>query len=163
MILYFRRKEYCWGDTFYVYDENNQRKYRVDSGIVLWNRKFEIRDMNKKVLVTIKNEPKSLLKKKFYVKANGQEGVAVTREISIVPKYIIEGVDWQLRGVMQHEYELLSDGQEVLSMHVEQTRWGEYAVLRISDSVDELLALGVAMTISYVLHAGEDGNHTHYA
>lgn len=67
MVLTFKEEKYAWGDTFFSYDENNERKYRVKSGTILLSKKFEIYDLNKKLLVTIKNDPKSLLKKKFEI------------------------------------------------------------------------------------------------
>lgn len=156
MILQFKEEQYGWGDTFYILDENNQRKYRVSSSQILWNKKFEIRDMDKNVLVTIKNEPKSLLKKKFYIFIGDRKKAAITKEISLIPKFTIEGLDWQMRGVMQHEYEMLSKGQEVLSFHIESTKWGERPVLNITDSSKELLALAVVLTISYITNIKEN-------
>ena len=67
MVLTFKEEKYAWGDTFFSYDENNERKYRVKSGTILLSKKFEIYDLNKNLLVTIKNDPKSLLKKKFEI------------------------------------------------------------------------------------------------
>ena len=155
MILQFKEKEYGWGDAFYVLDEDNQRKYRVKSSVLLWNKKFEIRDMDKNVLVTIKNEPKSLLKKKFYIFLGDEKAAAITKEISLVPKYTIEGLDWQMRGVMLHEYEMLHSSQEVLSFHTDVTQWGHRPVLKIADPANELLALAVVITITYAANARE--------
>ena len=160
MSLQFKEQEYNWGDKFYVMDENNQRKYRVKSSIMLWSRKWEICDLDKNVLVVIKNEPKSLLKKKYYIIINDQEVAAITKEISLIPKYTIEGLDWQMHGVMLHEYEMLKNGQQVLSFHTDSTGWGFRSVLNVTDPADELLALAVVMTISYVMTAKEGGNST---
>ena len=160
MILYIKEDQYCWGDDFFVLDENNQRKYHVTTGTVLWNRKFEIRDLNKNVLATIKNEPKSPVKKKFYVFIGDKKVASITKEISLIPKFTIEGLDWKMRGVMLHEYEMLSGGQEVLSFHRTNTRWGQLPTLKINDPANELLALAVVMAISYAYNAGEDGQST---
>lgn len=163
MILYFKEEAYGWGDSFFILDEDNQRKYRVNSSVLLWNKKFEIRDMDKNVLVTIKNEPKSLLKKKFYIFMGDKKIAAITKEVSLIPKYTIEGLDWQMHGVMLHEYEMLQGGQEVLSFHTDQTPWGHRPILKITNPADELLALAVVMTISYVMNARENSepNTTH--
>lgn len=160
--LHFKEVQYNWGDKFYILDDNNQRKYRVKSSVVLWNRKWEICDLDKNVLVVIKNAPKSLMKKKYYISINDQEMASITKEISPIPKYTIEGLNWQMRGVMLHEYEMLANGQEVLSFHVEPTNWGSRPVLKITNHTDELLALAVVMTISYVMNAREDGTSTNH-
>ena len=162
MILQFQHQQYAWGDTFYVMDEDNKKKYQVRSSVLLWNKKFEIRDMDKNVLVTIKNEPKSLVKKKFYIFLGDQKVATITKEISLTARFTIEGLDWQMRGVMLHSYEMLENGREVLSMNSEYTKWGEQTVLRIADPANELLALAVAMTITYVTNAREDGESTHH-
>lgn len=162
MNLHFKENHYNWGDTFYILDDNNQRKYWVKSSILLWNKKWEICDLDKNVLVSIKSEPKSLLKKKYYIFVNEQKAAAITKEISPIPKYTIEGLDWQMHGVMLYEYEMLKNGQEVLSFHREVTRWGDRPVLKVANSVNELLALAVVTTISYVMNAKEDGTPTNH-
>lgn len=160
--LQFKKKEYNWGDTFYILDDNNQRKYWAKSSVLLWNRKWEICDLDKNQLVVIKNEPKSLLKKKYYISINGEDVVSITKELSPIPKFTMEGLDWQMHGVMIHEYEMLKNEEEVLSFHVESTGWGFRPVLKITNDADELLALAVVMTISYVMNAGEDGKSTNH-
>lgn len=162
MVLHFKKKKYNWGDTFYIYDDNDQRQYRVNSSVFLWNRKFEICDLDKNVLVAIKNKPKSLLKKKFHIIINEEKVASITKEISLSPKYTFEGLDWQMHGVMLHEYEMLCDGQEMLSFHTEVTNWGDRPVLKVSGSANALLALAVVLTISYVMHAEESTTSTNH-
>ena len=86
MILQFKEKHYNWGDKFYIYDEAGNKKFRVQNSIVLWNRKWEIMDLDKNVLVTIKQEPRSLVKKKFYIIINDQPVVTIMKELSLLPK-----------------------------------------------------------------------------
>ena len=162
MILQFQREQYAWGDTFYVLDENNKRKYWVRSSVFLWNRKFEIHDLDKNLLVTIKNEPKSLLKKKYYIFLGDEQAAAITQELSIIPKFTFEGLDWQMRGVMRHDYDMLQGSRTVLSFHQNVTAWSERPVLTVADPKEELLALAVVMTITYAMNAKEDGNSTNY-
>lgn len=162
MILQFIEEAYGWGDSFFVLDGNNQRKYRVGSSLVLWNKKFEIRDMDKNVLATIKNEPKSLLKKKFYIFLGDEKVAAITKEISLIPKYTIEGLDWQMHGVMRHAYEMLQNGREVLSFNIEETQWGQRPVLKIANPAQELLALAVVLTISYAANVKETEGPTEH-
>lgn len=162
MNLHFKEEQYSWGDSFYILDDNNQRKYRVKSSVMLWNRKWEIQDLDKNVLVVIKNEPKSLMKKKCHIFMNEQKVATITKEVSLVPKFTIEGLDWQMRGVMLHEYDMLQNGLEVLSFHNESTSWGRRPVLKVAGHVNELLALAVVMTISYVMNAKDDGSSTNH-
>ena len=130
----------------------------MKASALLWNRKFVIYDLEKNVLATIKQEPKSLLKKKFYVYIGDQQKAAITKEISVLPKFTIEGLDWQLHGAMRLEYEMLQNGLEVFSLHEEHTPWGRRPVLNIKYPEDELLALAVSMTISYAMFVRDEDN-----
>ena len=154
MELQFKERKYNWGDTFFIYDETNQKAFEVKSSILLWNKKFEIMDLDKNVLVTIKNDPKSLIKKKFVILINGEQVATITKEISIPPKYTFEGLDWKKEGVMLHEYELRQQGQTVVSMTEDMRPWGRRQILTINDSIQSLLGLAVAFTLSYVMEAG---------
>ena len=162
MSLQFKEERYNWGDQFYILDDDNQRKYRVNSSILLWNKKWVVRDMDKNVLITIKNEPRSLLKKKYHIYIGDEKAASITKELSLLPKYTFEGLDWEMRGVMLHEYDMLKAGEEVLSFHTESTGWGHRPVLKVADDENELLALAVVMTISYVMNAREGGTSTHH-
>ena len=152
-MLYIKKKRYNWGDKFFVMDENDEKKYQVTSSVLLWNKKVEIRDMDKNLLVTLKNDPKSLLKKKFFIFISGEQKAAITKEMSMVPKWTMEGLDWEMRGVMLHSYEMLKGGQTVLSFQEEGSLRPE---LNYANPADELLALAVVLTISYAMNM-DDG------
>ena len=152
-MLYIKERRYNWGDKFFVMDENDRKKYQVTSSVLLWNKKVEIRDMDKNLLVTLKNDPKSLLKKKFFIFISGEQEAAITKEMSMVPKWTMEGLDWEMRGVMLHSYEMLKGGQTVLSFQEEGSLRHE---LNYANPADELLALAVVLTISYAMNM-DDG------
>ena len=155
MILQFKEKHYNWGDRFYIYDEAGNKKYRVKNSIVLWNRKWEILDLDKNVLVTIKQEPRSLVKKKFYVMINDQPVVTIMKELSLIPKFYIEGVSWELKGYMPLEHDMMQGSEVVYSLHDEGCRWCSGPTLKIADFVDPMITLGVALTIGYIFNAQE--------
>lgn len=160
--VHFKRDQYNWGDSFYLYDEFGTRKYRVKSSVLLWNRKFVIYDLDKNVLVEIKNEPKSLLKKKFYIMIGGQQVTAITKEIAFPPKYTMEGLNWQFEGFMRHDFRITENGTAVMAVTEESTSWGRHPVLTFSDAVDELTAVAVAMTIGYVVYAEDCEKSANY-
>ena len=162
MKLQFKEDRYGWGDTFYIYDDQNQKKFKVSSSVFLLSKKVEIKDMNKKLVVTIKSEPKSLLKKKFYVVIDGKQVAAITKEVSLIPKFTFEGIDWTMNGLMLREYDMLCDGLPVFTMHEEHTPWGERPVLNISEGVDPALALGVCMAVTYVTNMSDSEGSTHH-
>ena len=152
-MLYFKEGRYNWGDRFFVMDETGEKKYRVKSSVLLWKKKFEICDMDKNVLVTIQKDPKSLLKQKFFLFLGEEQRASNTKEISLIPKYTFEGLDWEMKGVMLHSYEMTSGAEAVLSFRQESLH---RFVLDVAKASDELLALAVVMTITYVMNAGSD-------
>lgn len=162
MTLLFKDQPYAWGDSFYIMDENHQRKYHAVSKIALWNRHWEIRDLDKNVLAVIKKDPKSLAKKKYHILINDRNAATITKEISLLPKYTIENLNWEMQGLMLHNYKMLKDGEEVLSLNEEVTKWGICTVLNITHPSDELLALAVVMTITYALNAPDSETATDY-
>lgn len=109
--------------------------------------------MDKNVLVTIQKDPKSLLKQKFFLFLGEEQRASITKEISMIPKYTFEGLDWEMKGVMLHSYEMTSGAEAVLSFRQESLH---RFVLDVAKASDELLALAVVMTITYVMNAGSD-------
>jgi uncharacterized protein YxjI len=152
MEFQFKEEAYGWGDRFYIYNDNNERVYRAKSSVMLLSKKMVIQDLDKNEVLTIKNEPKSLLKPKFYIVKDGRTVATVTKELSLVPKIIIEGIDWKMRGLMFTEYDMLQGEQEAFSMHQESTGWGFRPCLKIAPFADPITALGVAMTITYLFN-----------
>ena len=65
MILQFKSTKYAWGNDFHILDEDGNRKFKVRSSTLLWGKKLEVFDLEKNHLITIKKDPKSLVKKKF--------------------------------------------------------------------------------------------------
>ena len=155
MVLQFKERNYNWGDTFFIYDEVGNKQYKVRNSILLWNRKWEILDLNKNVLVTIKQEPRSLVKKKFYVMIGDQPVVTITKELSLIPKFFIEGVSWEVRGYMPNEHDMMQGSEVVYSLHDENCRWCSGPTLRMADFVDPMVTLGVALTMGYIFTAQE--------
>ena len=162
MLLQFKRDHYNWGDSFFIYDESGNKKFKVKNSILLWNRKWEILDLNKNVLVTIKQEPRSLVKKKFYVMIGDQPVVTIMRELSLVPKFYIEGVSWEVNGFMPTEHDMMQGSQLVYSLHYEGGSWCSGPTLKIADFVDPMITLGVALTIGFIFHAEEGKGGTDY-
>ena len=156
-MIYIKKEQYGWGAKFFVYEDDGSKKYMVKGSVLLWNKKLEVRDMDKELLFTIKADPKSLLnplKKKFDILFQDGRTVSVTRAMGLVPKYTIEGLDWQMKGVMTHAYDLVKDGEEVVSFH----KGSPYYELSCADSADELTALAMVLTISYAMNMDEGGN-----
>ena len=77
----------------------------------------------------------------------------------MIPKFIFEGLDWTMHGVMRESYELLRNGQKILNVRRESTGSGERTMFRITDPSQELLTLAAGMTLTYVFTLREGGNY----
>ena len=155
-MIYIKNAQYAWGDKFFVYEEDGTKKYMVKGSVLLWNKKLEVRDMDKNLLFTIKADPKTLinpLKKKFDIQFEDGREVSVTRAMGLVPKYTVEGLDWQMKGVMTHEYDLVRAGEQMVNFHDGRL----YYELRCEKAADELTALAMVLTISYAMNMNEGG------
>ena len=158
-MIYIKNAQYAWGDKFFVYEEDGTKKYMVKGSVLLWNKKLEVQDMDKNLLFTIKADPKSLinlLKKKFDIHFEDGREVSVTRAVGLPPKFTIEGLDWQMHGVMTHEYDLVRAGEPVVNFHDGPL----YYELRCANAADELTALAMVLTISYAMNMNEGGSNT---
>lgn len=159
MMLYINKDRLSWGKTFYVLGEDDRKKYRVEPSIFLMKKKFVVKDMNKKTLFTIQSDPMSLLKKKFHIIIDGEKKVTFSRELSLFPKYDIEGINWSMANMDTEGYDMVSGDKTVLSFRESHsTRHWTRNELTFDDPADELLALAVILTISYAMQMGDDAN-----
>ena len=163
MVLQFKRDKYNWGDSFYIYDETGNKQFKVKNSILLWNRIWEIQDLDRNVLITIKHEPKSIVKKKFYIMLGDQPVVTITKELSLIPKFFIEGVSWEVKGVMPTEHDMMQGSEIIYSLHDENCRRCQGPTLRIADFVDPMITLAVALTMGFIFNAEEGKGGTNYS
>jgi uncharacterized protein YxjI len=151
MNLYIKQEIFTFKDRFYVKDENGKDIYSVEGEIFSWGKRLHI--------YNAKNEEVALLKQKlwsfkptFEVYIENEKEAVVVKEISLTPKYSIQGPDWEVKGdFWAHNYEILDGEEFVVKISKKWFSWGDTYELDIKDSSNEILALAVVLSIDAVL------------
>lgn len=157
MKLYIKQKVFSWNDKFFIKDEYGNDKYYAESEFFTWGKKFHIYDMANNEVAFIEEKVFSLLHR-FFVYMNGREMVEVVQKFTFFkPRYYLNGLDWTVEGsVWFHDYEIMENGRQVVSIQKEWFTWGDSYVLNISNPRDEVLALAVVLIIDFVIQASSN-------
>ena len=159
MKLYIKEKVFSWSDTFFVKDELGNDKYSVEGEIFSWGKKLHVYDRHGAEVAFIKQELLTLLPL-YTVYRNGEEAARVRKEFSFFfPRFTVDGPGWELDGSFwEHDYRIWQNGQPVASITKEWMTWGDSYELDIADSVDEILALAVVLTIDCIKEQQNNNN-----
>ena len=154
MKLYIKEKIFSWGDKFTVKDEFGNDKYSVQGEVFSWGKKLHVYDMVGNEVAFIKQEIWSLLPR-YYVFCDGKQIAEIKKELTFIfPKYSIQGLGWEIEGkLMAHDYEIIKNGDPIVSIRKEWMTWGDSYELNITNPTDEIVALAVVLTIDCVMEA----------
>lgn len=160
MKLYIKQKVFSWGDKFTVKDAYGQDKYFVEGEVFSWGKKLHVYDTHDREVAFIKQEVWSFLPK-YYVFVGDHEVAQIVKEFTFLfSKYRIDGLGWEINGSFwDHDYEITQYGTPIVTIHKEWMTWGDCYEMDISDTVDEIIALSVALTIDCVLAAQAASNN----
>jgi len=152
MKLYIKEKVFSWGDKFTVKDEYGNDKYLVQGEVFSWGKKLHVYDSVGREVAFIKQEVWSFLPR-YYVFCGEEQIAEIKKEFSFLfPRYSIQGLGWEIEGkLMAHDYEIIKNGQLIVSISKEWMTWGDSYELDIADPKDEIVALAVVLTIDAVM------------
>ena len=161
MKLYIKEKVFSWGDKFTVKDEYGNDKYFVQGEVFSWGKKLHVYDSVDREVAFIKQEVWSLLPR-FYVFCGDEQIAEIKKEFTFLfPKYSIQGLGWEIEGkLMAHDYEIIKNGNPIVTISKEWMTWGDSYELDIVDSEDEIVALAVVLTIDCVMEASSSASVT---
>ena len=154
MKLYIKQKVLSWVDRFTVKDDNGQDKYYVEGEFLSFGKKLHIFDMDSVESAFIQQKVFSFMPR-YFVFINGQQIAEIVKELTLLrPKYSIEGLGWEINGdFFAHDYEIIQNGQTIVSIHKAWMTWGDCYELDIADKRDEIIALSVVLAIDCVIAA----------
>lgn len=154
MKLYIKEKVFSWADKFFVKDESGADKYIVEGEVFSWGKKLHVYDMTGGEVAFIKQELWSWLPK-FHVFCGDCPVAEIKKEFTFFfPKYSIEGLGWEINGhFWEHDYEIVKNGEPIVTIRKEWMTWGDTYELDISNPADEIIALAVVLTIDCVNEA----------
>lgn len=153
MRLYIKQKVFSWVDRFSVMDENGQDRFFVEGEFSI-GKKLHVYDTTGHERAFIQQKLFSFLPR-YFVFVNGVEIAEIVKEFTFLfPKYSIEGLGWEMTGdFFAHDYEIVQNGQSIVSIHKEWMTWGDCYVLDIADGRDEINALAMVLAIDCVMAA----------
>lgn len=154
MRLLIKQKVFSWRDRFYIKDENGNDRYYAEGEIFTWGKKLHVYDLAGSEAAYIEQQVFSWLPK-YHIYRNGTPAAVIKKEFTFLrPKYTLHGVDWKVEGSFwQHDYSILSGGNEIGRVNKQWFTWGDFYVLDIKDGWDEVLALSVVLIIDCVMAA----------
>ena len=161
MKLYIKEKVFSWGDKFTVKDEYGNDKYFVQGEVFSWGKKLHVYDSVDREVAFIKQEVWSLLPR-FYVLCGDEQIAEIKKEFTFLfPKYSIQGLGWEIKGrLMAHDYEIIKNGNSIVTISKEWMTWGDSYELNIANPEDEIVALAVVLTIDCVMEASSSASVT---
>lgn len=161
MKLYIKEKVFSWGDRFTVKDEYGNDKYFVQGEVFSWGKKLHVYDSVDREVAFIKQEVWSLLPR-FYVFCGDEQIAEIKKEFTFLfPKYSIQGLGWEIEGkLMAHDYEIIKNGNSIVTISKEWMTWGDSYELNIANPEDEIVALAVVLTIDCVMEASSSASVT---
>ena len=161
MKLYIKEKVFSWGDKFTVKDEYGNDKYWVQGEVFSWGKKLHVYDSVDREVAFIKQEVWSLLPR-FYVFCGDEQIAEIKKEFTFLfPKYSIQGLGWEIEGrLMAHDYEIIKNGNSIVTISKEWMTWGDSYELDIANPEDEIVALAVVLTIDCVTESNSGASVT---
>lgn len=156
MRLYMKQKAFSFKQKTSVFDENGRELYYMEGKIISLGRKMTIFDEQRNELAFIRQKVPALMPK-FFIEINGEQVAMISKKFTVLkPKYVIEGMDWEIEGdFFGHDYDIVSGGKIIVGIHKKWLSWGDAFEINIDDSADVITALAVVIAIDAVLDANQ--------
>lgn len=157
MNLYVKQKVFSWGDKFAVYDEQGNERFYVWGEVFTLGKKLHVENLMGEEVAFIHQKPFSF-KLRYFVNRNGQDVAEVVKEITFFRQaYTVNGFGWEIHGdFMAHEYEILQNGNPIISVSKQWFTWGDAYEINILPGIDEVNALSVVLIIDACLAASNN-------
>ena len=152
MRLCINQKIFSWADKFSVKDTYGEEKYFVQGELFSLGRKLHVYDTAGREVAFISQKLMTFLPK-YEVYVNERMLCRITKEFSFFkPHYTIDGLDWTVDGdFWDHDYTITEQGRQIATIQKEWFTWGDCYVADIDNSINEIMALAVVLTIDCVL------------
>ena len=148
MKLYIKEKVFSWKDKFWVKDENGNDKYLVEGEMISFGKKLHVYDVDGNEVAFIREHMWSVLPA-YRVFCNNQQVAEIKKKFTmLLPKYTIEGLNWEVKGkVNVHRYEIIQGERTIVSINKKWMTWADTYELDIANGEDEIIALAVVLAI----------------
>lgn len=147
MKLLFKERLFSWLDSYDIYDEQQEVRYRVE-GKLSWGHRLVIYDARGIEVGEVKEEVFSFLPR-FYMRIAGEEVGVIKKEFSFFkPKFQLECFDWQVQGdLWEWEYEVSHQGCRIMHVSKEIFHFTDTYVLDVVQEEHALYCLMIVLAI----------------
>lgn len=157
-----KEKFWSWGDTYHVYDADQQPVFTIVGQPFSWGDKLSFQDMQGNELAFISQKLLSW-KPRYEIYREGSLFAEVIKEFSWFDKSFTLDVpgpnDYSIKGKFwQHQYEFTRSGNTVATVAKEYWTWTDTYGIEIVDGEDDVSILCSAIVIDQVLH--DDKNNS---
>ena len=159
MYLYMKQKVFSIKDKFSIQNSLGEDKYYVEGKVISLGKKLHVYDAAGNELAFVKQKILTIMPK-FLVEINEETVAVIKKKFTFAkPKYLIEGPDWEVQGdFFSHDYQILENGNPIVSIHKKWMAWGDTFELDIPDERNEVLALAVVLAIDAVMDAQQSSS-----
>lgn len=154
MDLYIRQKVFSLRNKFSVMDFAGNDRYYVEGDFLSLRNKLHVYDTAGREVAYIQRKLISFLPR-FYVYTNSAYLAEIVRKFTFfAPRYRIDGLGWHIEGdFFEHNYVIYDGERLVASIYKKWLSWGDFYVLDIKNSEDEIPALAVVLAIDCALQS----------
>lgn len=157
MKLYLKQKLLSIGDTYDIYDENDNVVYQVTSQLIsVRHRKF-LKDINGNLLYVIKRKIIDILPK-YIIEDSSENQVAVLqKKFSLRTSFNISGTskNYEIKGdFMAWHWDLLEDGEVIATISKKIIHLADSYYLDIKEGEDAALVAAFVIAIDNLYHNG---------
>jgi len=155
MKLYIKEKVFSFADRFNVKYENGDDAYTAVGRVFTLGKKLDVFEAGRENAASVARIEQKLLSltTRFGIILHDNHVTDVVRKITMFTNdYRLEGLPWHLDGdFFAHEYRLMEVDKAIMSISRQWFTWGESYELDISDDVDPLLCLSIALAVDCCL------------
>ncbi|MGN1147251.1 MAG: LURP-one-related/scramblase family protein [Lachnospiraceae bacterium] len=148
MRLLIKQRVFAWGDTYDIYDENENVKYVVKAEILTLGHQLHVYDAAGNEIGQICQQLFTFMPK-FEIVMGGRTCGTICKQFSFfTPKYEIDFNGWRVEGdFLGWDYDVYAGCSSIIHISKEPFHWGDTYVIDIADPQDELMGMMLVIAI----------------
>ena len=152
MQLLIKQRIFAWGDTYDVYDENEQPRYYVKGKVFSLGHQIHVFDKRTNEEVGAIKQKLLTFMPKFEIIIGGKTVGTISRQFTLLkPKYNVDFRDWEVDGdFMGWNYVARRGDYEVLRVSKKLLAWSDTYAIHYTNPADEVPALLLVLAIDAV-------------
>ena len=149
MRLYIKQRIFSWTDSYDVYDETGEARYKVKADFLAFGHQIRVYDKRTGMEIGSIHEKLFALLPRFDIVIGGRTQGCVQKEFTFLrPRYRIDYRGCNVEGdFMGWDYQVMAGSREIMSITKELFNWSDTYVLRYDDPADELAGLLLVIAI----------------